>query len=188
MNKYTEIKNALKGGMKTNNYRVVFNIPTDDGAQNYSENGLAKGANSVFNGVLNILCQSTTFPSRKIGTNSVYFRGRKVILRGIEEFDETWSCTFADDYNSNVRRVFENWLTGIDSQERKDIWTNYQTDIKIIQLSPEGNPVFGYLLSNAFVSSLSPTDFSDDKGDLVKITVTFSYSKCSILSSAELLD
>jgi hypothetical protein len=141
MNKYTEIKDALQGGLKTNNYRIILNVPTEDKSQ----------INGSSNTILNILCQSTSFPVRKISTNSVFFRGRKVVLRSLEEFDETWSCTFVDDYNSNIRRLFENWLTGTDSQERQTIWTNYQTDMKVIQLSPDGFPVFGYLLSNAFV-------------------------------------
>lgn len=178
MNKYTEIKDALQGGLKTNNYRIILNVPTEDKSQ----------INGSSNTILNILCQSTSFPVRKISTNSVFFRGRKVVLRSLEEFDETWSCTFVDDYNSNIRRLFENWLTGTDSQERQTIWTNYQTDMKVIQLSPEGFPVFGYLLSSAFVSNISGVDFSDEKADAVKLTITFSYSKCSIIPQSELTD
>ena len=46
MNKYTEIKDALQGGLKTNNYRIILNVPTEDKSQ----------INGSSNTILNILC------------------------------------------------------------------------------------------------------------------------------------
>lgn len=167
MNKYNEIKTALHGGLKTNNYRVYFNIPL--GNTQLDKSG-------TMNYHLNLLCQSASYPSRKVNSIDVWCRGRKVVLRGNEDVTSAWSCTFVENSDAMIRTLFENWLMGIDSQNNSTIWKNYVTDIRIVQLNPEGEEINGYTLKDAFVTDIAQVDFTDESPNLVKFAVTFAYS------------
>jgi hypothetical protein len=52
----------------------------------------------------------------------------------------------------------------------------YMTDIKILQLGPDEENLVESTLHNAFVSDISPIEYTDETGDVTQTTVTITYS------------
>lgn len=174
MNKYNQLKYILDGGNLKNRYQMVFSVPTSDTA-----NPITAENNTAY--YLNVLCQATSIPERKLNSPQVvYYRGRKTLMRSMQDYLDTWEITIVDDSNYNFRRVFETWLRGIDSPEVTNMWGKYKTTIRIYQLSAIGDEVvFGYELLDAFISNIGSIEFDDSAtSELVKYTVTVSYSVC----------
>lgn len=177
MNPINLVKSALDGGLFKNKYKIYFNVLQKDTKSNsITEND--------YNEVLDVLCTNVTFPTRKVSTVTAFHRGRKLVLRGSEENQDTMTVTIMEDRLCSVRRLFENWLMGIDSQVNNKNWSGYTTDMKIVQLDHDGDPIYGYEFTNCFINEIGAIDFSaSSQSEIVSYQLNFSYSKCYPLSS-----
>jgi len=180
MNPISQVKSALAGGLFKNKFKIFFNAPKNDTkSNNISE--------SNYDDVLDVLCTNVAFPTRKVNTVTMFHRGRKLILRGIEENQDTMSVTIMEDNRCSVRRLFENWLMGVDSQVKNSNWDGYTTTMKIVELNHEQDPIFGYEFTDCFITEIGSVDFSDSsQNELVSYNISFAYSKCYPISSADL--
>lgn len=182
MNPITLVKTALDGALFKNKYKMYFNVPQGD-----TTGSIKDSSQKNYNEVLDVLCTNVSFPSRKVSTVTATHRGRKYILRGIEENQDIMTVTIMEDRLCSVRRLFENWLMGIDSQVNKSNWEGYMTTMKIVQLDHDGDPIFGYEFTNCFINEIGSVDFSDSsQNEIVTYSLNFSYSKCYPLSSSDL--
>lgn len=180
MNPISLVKTALDGGLFKNKYKIFFNVPQRDNASKES-------IGNDYDEVLDVLCTNVTFPSRKVGTVTAFHRGRKLILRGSEENQDVMAVTIMEDRLCSVRRLFENWLMGLDAQVNDSNWSGYTTNMKIVQLDHDSDPIFGYEFTNCFINEIGSVDFSaSSQNEIVTYTLNFSYSKCYPLSSSDL--
>lgn len=155
---------------------------------------------SGFGRIVNILCMSTALPERNNSSTSIYMTGRKYNLRGETEYPGTYDISVTDTGDMKLRKDFDAWLNSVDNTNIlsseyvsgegqpyiktlsdfsiNNIENNYQTDIKVWQLDTSGYPVYGYLLQNAFPTSLGAVELSDDAADsLLDFSVTLTYSE-----------
>ena len=155
---------------------------------------------SGFGRIVNILCMSTALPERNNSSTSIYMTGRKYNLRGETEYPGTYDISMTDTSDMKLRKDFDAWLNSVDNTNIlsseyvsgegqpliktlsdfsiNNIENNYQTDIKIWQLDTNGYPQYGYLLQNAFPTSLGAVELADDAADsLLDFSVTITYSE-----------
>ena len=104
---YRDLKSMLNIGMgsRTNKYVLELDIPVH--------------ATPVIN-TLNVLCQATSFPERKMHTASLWRFGRKYNLRGETDFGDSWTLEFVDDSLMTVRRTLDRWFIDIDDTRLQD--------------------------------------------------------------------
>ena len=152
---------------------------------------------------LNILCRSTAFPERNVGTVAVFNKGRKYNMRSETAYPGTYDVSVTDDSKMVLRALFDGWLTLVDdsnpggqsasSYEKTSSFSlgasknsgqpDYQADVNIWQLGNQGEKIYGYKLQNAFPSSLGIVELDDsDETTLSEFSVTFTYSESIPLS------
>jgi len=177
-----DVKSALgKGlGLRTNKY--LIEIP----------------ASSDMSKKMAVLAQGAELPARRVGVIDIKTKGRNYKIRGETEIDGTLEVTFIDDSNASLRKYFDQLLTKVDDTTPSNLiaggsafsnvdsysilgLTNstqsYQFEINVYQLSQDGKKVYGYVLQNAWISSIGATTFSDSEMDtLSSFQVTFSFS------------
>jgi hypothetical protein len=194
-NKITDIKNTILGGNLSNRYRIYLDIPVNDLSMTTPLAQQNKADSSNFSSSFDILCQSSSVPDRKIGGyKEVFFRGRKTLMRTIQEYTHEWTVNVVDTRTFSVRNRLEMWLQGIDDQDSDNIWKKYKTDAKVVQLQTNFDgtndieyPIFGYKLIDLYLTSIGNYEMSDAEAAIVKFDVTFAYSKCVPISKEEIL-
>ena len=62
------------------------------------------------------MCKSAALPGSNLGVIEVPFRGRTVKIAGDRTFD-TWTATFFNDKDMEIRALFEDWANSINSHE-----------------------------------------------------------------------
>jgi hypothetical protein len=99
------------------------------------------------------------------------------------EIKYNWSSirNFVNNFNPNLipQKIFgmmvpSLYSTNYGADYVGDYW--YQTDIKIQQLGPNQEVLTETTLWNAFVSSVSEIQYSDETGDITKTSITINYS------------
>jgi len=135
----------------------------------------------------NILCKSAALPGSNLGVIEVPFRGRTVKIAGDRTFD-TWTATFFNDKNFNLRSYFEEWANNINTHEantsplfKPSTSDGYMADLKIDQLekddSLEGSILRRYTLKYCFPTNVSSIDLAYDSNDQIEeFTVEWQYS------------
>jgi len=68
---------------------------------------------------LNILCRSTAFPERSVGTVDLYDKGRIYKVRAETTFPGTYNISILDDSDMTLREIFDNWLNLVDQTKPK---------------------------------------------------------------------
>jgi len=160
--KIQELKNTLGIGARSNKYRIIIN------QMEFSEN-------------VDILCKSSSLPGKSFADIEIYNRGRKLNFAGQAQFDGNWSCTFIDDENHSIRKLFINWMNYIDSTKnhsRKAVSINsYMKTAIIQQLSTITNKVTAeYIFNDLYPKSISESTYSDDSSELIEFNIEFSFS------------
>ena len=161
-----KLKTTLGIGARANKYRVTIN-----------------GTGSSFSpGEFgDILCKSTSLPGRSFADIEVWNQGRLTVVAGDAQYDSTWSCTFLDNENHELRNIFIDWMEYIDSvvnhsREAVD-HSSYMNDAILEQLSTvDAEPTATYTLYDVYPKSLSDTSYSNDSQDLVEFSVEFNFS------------
>jgi len=137
----------------------------------------------------NLLCKSAALPASNLGVIEVPFRGRTVKIAGDRTFD-TWTATFFNDKNMELRSYFEAWLESMNTHEGNyspnfipsDADNNgYMCDVKVKQLEKHneagGQILREYGLKYAFPTNVSQIDLAYDSNDQIEeFSVEFQYS------------
>ena len=121
----------------------------------------------------NILCKSAALPGSNLGVIEVPFRGRTVKIAGDRTFD-TWSATFFNDKNMEIRGLFEEWANQLNSHEANTAprflpnngESGYMASLFVTQLEKDdkegGSAIRTYELHHCFPTNVSQIDLAYD--------------------------
>lgn len=165
-NKINELKLALGAGARANKYRINFTYPSAvNSGTDLSE--------------FDVLAHSTSFPGKTIGQIEVYNQGRKLVLFGDTQFQNTWTITVYNTEDHAIRRAMLNWMKACDNfQENKHsgVPAELMVDMSIEQLDSAGNGTAKYTFHNAWISEVADTQVADETQDTIQefdITITY---------------
>ena len=162
-----DLKAVLGAGARASKYTINFNFP--------SAVSITSDSRSV-----DILCKATTFPSMTIGQIEVFNQGRKLPLPGDTTFTNTWTLTFYNTEDHNVRRDMIAWAVASDNFQanmHSGVPGSIMTDLSVSQLDSAGNVTATYTFHNAFVQEVAEVSVGDDQVDTMQeFDVTFSFS------------
>lgn len=157
-NAISDLKTALGSGARTTKYKVNINTP-----------------NNI--GTIDTLCKSAAFPQVTIGQIEIWSQGRKAMLQGETEFDNTWDVTFYETEDHSLRTEFIAWMKAIDDTQTNTHVNETEMKIaKVFQLDGSGNETAEYEFTNLWPQVVSTTEMSDDSVNAIgEFTVTFSF-------------
>ena len=134
------------------------------------------------------MCKSAALPGSNLGVIEVPFRGRTVKIAGDRTFD-TWSATFFNDKNMQLRAFFEEWANELNTHEANTAprflpdggSTGYMADLFVTQLEKDdqtsGSAIRTYHLHHCFPTNISQVDLAYDSNDQIEeFTVEWQYS------------
>ena len=163
-------------GVKPNMFLVDVKFP----------DALSKGGEDLK--LTNILCKSAALPGSNLGVIEVPFRGRTVKIAGDRTFD-TWSATFFNDKNMELRGLFEEWANQLNTHEANTAprflpdtaSTGYMASLYVTQLEKDdkegGSAIRTYKLHHCFPTNISQIDLAYDSNDQIEeFTVEWQYS------------
>jgi|TARA_E500000318_G_scaffold103670_1_gene108946 hypothetical protein len=157
--------NLVGGGSRANQFRVTITPPT----------GIAIGLNVR---QASFLAKASNLPGQTLGEIPVPFRGRNIYIAGDREF-ETWTATFINDTDFNVRNAIERWMNGInDLAENTGVTaaTDYQADLTVEQLDRDDTVLKTYIFRNAFPQTIAQIDLSYETTNAIEeFEVTWRY-------------
>ena len=157
--------NLVGGGSRANQFRVTITPPT----------GIAIGLNVR---QASFLAKASNLPGQTLGEIPVPFRGRNIYIAGDREF-ETWTATFMNDTDFNVRNAIERWMNGInDLAENTGVTaaTDYQADLTVEQLDRDDTVLKTYIFRNAFPQTIAQIDLSYETTNAIEeFEVTWRY-------------
>ena len=157
--------NIAGGGARPNQFRVTITPPA----------GIATGLD-VRNA--SFLAKSSNLPGQTLGEIPVPFRGRNIYIAGDREF-ETWTTTFLNDTNFNIRNAIELWMNGINDLANNTGVINsadYQSDLTIEQLDRDDTTLKTYIFRNAYPLTLGQIDVAYETTNAIEeFEVTWRY-------------
>ena len=163
-------------GVKPNMFNVDIKFP---------EGANATGDKDLFQ----LMCKSAALPGSNLGVIEVPFRGRTVKIAGDRTFD-TWTATFFNDKNMQLRAFFEEWAAEINTHEANTAERflptsndsqGYMAELFVTQLEKDnnesGSAIRTYQLFYCFPTNVSPIDLAYDSNDQIEeFTVEWQYS------------
>ena len=165
-------------GVKPNMFLVDIKFPQD----------LGGATQALGTDLTNILCKSAALPGSNLGVIEVPFRGRTVKIAGDRTFD-TWSATFFNDKNMEIRGLFEEWANDLNRHEANTAprflpnngTEGYMASLFVSQLEKddkeEGTVIRTYELHHCFPTNVSQIDLAYDSNDQIEeFTVEWQYS------------
>lgn len=196
----SEIKSRLGAPATTSNYQVFFGLPTGPEAAKFNEYmrklfHITTASDTTI--LLSLSCTDTSLPGSSFTTHEINNDYTGVTERHAyrREFDGEIDFTFLVDRDYKIIRFFEGWMSYIvgdgDGFPRSVSIVNYRIKFpkgyqvntlhvrkfeKDILRSDQG-PQLLYTFTNAFPISLSSTPISYNQSELLKLTVTMSYSR-----------
>ena len=168
-NRISEIRAKIGAGARSNKFMVYFSFPQ---GLDVSSTGLENDAA--------ILCHASAIPGRAVGSIEVWNQGRKYILPGDTEFGGTWSCSFYNTEEHNLRRAFLAWQKAIDHAQTGTHTGNpsaLQVTMRIAQLDSAENETVTYELHNVWPSDVSELSMEQSGTNALEdYSVTFTYT------------
>ena len=162
----TEFKSRLgAGGARPNQFRVLLGFPS-----------YVTGVDTSYS----ILVTGAAVPASNVNPAVIQYRGREVKLAGERVFDP-WTVTIVNDTNQSLRRPFEQWMDGMNSNATNTgILTpsQYQAEIIVQHLDRNDKVLRGgtYTLRGAFPIQMSEIALQYAQNDVIEeFTVTFQY-------------
>lgn len=157
-----DLKTSLGAGMRTDKYVVTINNqPSFDGE------------------TLDTLCKATSFPAKTIGQTEIWKLGRKSIIPGEVEYENTWDVTFYERENGEIRGAFLDWMSTISDYATSTDEHNDDTNVRTLQvknLQADGSDGQEFLFFNAYPQNVSSIEFADESTNTIaEFTVTFSF-------------
>jgi len=157
--------NLAGGGARPNQFRVTITPPS----------GIATGLD-VRNA--SFLAKSSNLPGQTLGEIAVPFRGRNIYVTGDREF-ETWTTTFMNDTDFNIRNAIERWMNGINDLANNTGVINsadYQSDLTIEQLDRDDTTLKTYIFRNAYPLTLGQIEVAYETTNAIEeFEVTWRY-------------
>lgn len=187
----TNFKNRLTGGgARPSLFEVTLSIPLAF----IVDPALAAGPFNPADAVRDIpfMCKSAGIPASTVAAIEVPYFGRKVKYAGNRTFPE-WTITIINDENFNIRKMFENWLAGINTHETNvrtftetasavgtgvGALGGYQTSARVKQYGKRGQSVVlrEYEFVNLFPTEISPIELNwGSENEIEEYTVTLQY-------------
>jgi len=158
--------NLVGGGARANQFRVTITSPP----------GIAIGLN-VANA--SILAKATNLPGQTLGEVAVPFRGRNIYVTGDREF-ETWSTTFFNDTDFQIRNAIERWMNGMNDLAENTGVVNvadYTADLTVEQLDRDDTTLKTYIFRNAMPITVAQIDLAYDTNNAIEeFEVTWRYT------------
>ena len=180
-NNVSTFLDTIKQGIKPNMFSVDISFPGDG-------EGDAANFSNRDKELTNILCKSAALPGSNLGVIEVPFRGRTVKIAGDRTFD-TWSATFFNDKNMELRGLFEEWANLLNTHEANtaprflpdSAGSGYMASLYVTQLEKDdsegGSAIRTYKLHHCFPTNISQIDLAYDSNDQIEeFTVEWQYS------------
>lgn len=174
------MRKYLGDGARNTRFDIKLNIPSEI-SNSYNDSR-----------ALSIMCKSANLPNRTIQTQNIVFRGRSIPVPVSTKYSNTWTCTFYNDENHNMRKMFELWLDAVDSKNEYTSFTDemkgligndyIKDEIKIEQYSNISNdletatPTAVWTLYGVYPTDVSSIELSSESESIQEFTVTFSYT------------
>lgn len=176
--KLNDFLTKIGEGVKPNMFVVDINFPT----------AVTARPDTTQKDLINLLCKSAALPASNLGVIEVPFRGRTVKIAGDRTFD-TWTATFFNDKDMQIRGFFEKWLEDINSHETNNGKLfrpssgaeGYMATVVVKQMRKDdtisGSVLRQYDLMHCFPTNVSQIDLAYDSNDQIEeFTVEFQYS------------
>jgi len=165
-----ELKTTLAMGARSNKYKVILTLPSAVGT-------------APAEAELNALCKGASIPAKSIGQIEVFSQGRKLVMAGDAEFENTWSLTFYNTQDHNLRSAFIAWMDFIDNFNDEirgaDSNANYMVEqAQVHQLNTTDNSTTAsYMFYNLWPTNISAIDVADEtNNEISETTVDFAFS------------
>lgn len=166
-NVLSSLKEALGAGARASKYRVVFTFPNAVPVEGDARN-------------VDVLCKGSSFPSITIGQIEAFNQGRKLVLPGDTTFTNTWTLTFYNTEDHQLRRNMIAWAVACDHfQDNKHSGNpnSVMTNLAISQLDSAGNVTATYTFHNVYAQEVAEISVGDDQVDtLQEFDTTFSFT------------
>lgn len=156
----SELKTTLGQGQRSSKYKIYI---TGDG--DLSD--------------FNVLCSQSSFPSVSITPIEVYKQGRKIMLPGETEYENTWTVTVYQTEEHDLRNKILDWKDKIDdyheNKHQGDLDQMMSQGCKVVQLNAQGDETVTYRFQNMFPSGVGQVELSDETTNTIQtFDVTFS--------------
>jgi len=161
-----KLKNTLGMGARANKYRVIIN---------------GDGKRFSFGEEADILCKSASIPSRSFAEIEIWNQGKLTVVAGDASYGDTWSVTFLDTEDHQMRTQFNEWMEFIDSVNTNARGANnhdeYMSTAVLQQLSTVDNSVTAeYTFYDIWPKNMSESALSDDSQELIEFSIEFNYT------------
>jgi len=161
------LKQALGAGGRVNKYRLNFSIPSAVPVSSELQNS-------------DVLCKSTQFPGVTITPIEVFNQGRKLLIPGDTNYENTWTVNFYNTEDHGLRRDLLSWMRSADDFQHNTHSGNpvdVLGEMSVVQLDSMGKETVTYTFHNVFPSSVDAIELSDDTdGGVQEVAVTFTFS------------
>lgn len=158
---------TLGAGSRANKYRVIFSFPSG-----------VSGVTSLEE--VDVLAKSAIAPSKEVGQIQVWNQGRKLVIPGDTNFDNTWSLDFYLNESHSLRYDLIKWMDACDNFQKNQHSGNpieIFADLRVQQLDSMGNPTAIYTLHNCFPQNVGEVSYGDDSADTIaEFNIVFSYT------------
>jgi hypothetical protein len=162
-----KLKSHLKMGARGNKYKIKIAAP--------------QGAND--DDQINTLCKGASIPAKSIGQIEVFTQGRKIVVAGDATYESSWTLTFWNTEDHDLRSKFIDWLKFIDNfdehkRDATDMNSYMSSSAQVEQLSTVDNSVKAtYEFKNLWPVNISEIELADDQQDTIEeFSVEFAYS------------
>jgi hypothetical protein len=207
---FAEIKSKILRPALTSHYEVSIgglNSGITNWIRNKSSAGLGRPYDSINQELITLSCSEATLPGSSLITHEINNDFTGVTERHVyrRQYDDRADFTFFVDHDYNIIHFFENWISytcnqqlsnqgpavggrpGLDNRNhnyRVNFPNDYKTDglyITKFEKDYSGRNLT-YQFINAFPISITSMPISYDQSDLLKCTVSFTYSRYVISS------
>jgi hypothetical protein len=189
----SELKNRILNIAQTSVYHVKFGLPAS------ASEFLGNSARGITDGVISdieLLCSEASLPGSGLATHDVTndYHGvaEKMAYRRL--YDESIDLTFYVDRDYNVIEFFDGWInyivgegTTFSREQYKDPYVhyrmnypvNYRSTLYIVKFEKDQNisNSMTYTFVNAFPTNIISMPVSYEQSQLLKCTVSFSYTR-----------
>lgn len=196
-----DIKSRLLSPATTNNYEVFFGLPTSEGIEgeesllSYIQSNVNLGIPQFGNEdelLIMLSCTDTTLPGSSFATHELTNDRTGITEKHVyrRQYDGQIDFTFMVDSNYKITRFFELWMGYIIGQDvefnpaipnasyRVKFPKAYKTSaLHVTKFEKDNAQRLSYTFTDAFPLSVSSTPVSYGLADLLKVTVTMSYTK-----------
>lgn len=157
-NVINDLKTALGAGARPSKYLISITFPN------------AVSTNSNLRNI-DILARTASFPALTIGQIEVWNQGRKLVQPGDTNFTNSWTTTFYNTEDHDLRRDIIAWQVACDHYQdnmHSGVPANLMIDASVSQLDSAGNPTVTYTFHNFWPMEVSEVSLGADTVDQIE--------------------